>query len=378
MKKLISLLLCLVLCLSFMGAAFAELKSVDEANLSSAYLTAVVHVANDVDFSSVGTLTYAFEPVPNESVPAADVVAITDQPITLSRPSGEDNIAKGKISLDSFLSASMFPHAGLYEYTVSQKAISGVPAANERFNKDKTLPTYDMKIQVINDTTVTPAVLKIASVTVRLTGENNKQELSEKYDHTGFNFENWYEKIVEDADGVLTVNKVISGTYADSTKTFAISVTVVLPDRTSADDVAVASGATWDAASLTASANLKGGESIKFTKLPAGTSFSVTEQEDVAYKFKFTGDFTAESGDNDYQAVSVAAGSTETTVEVSRAGSIVVDENQKPVVTIDNHRDYEPDTGIAVYNLPFVLLVVLALTGMAVYFVADRRRETNF
>ena len=315
MKKFISLLLCLVLCFSLVGAAFAEgeLKSVDEANLSSAFLTATLHVAKGVDFSSVKTLNYSFTAKPNESVPAADVVAIADQPITLApNPAGDDNLAKGKISLASFLSASMFPHAGLYEYTVAQKDVSGLDATYERFNKDKTLPTYDMKIQVINDTTVTPAVLKIASVTVRLTGENNKQDLSENYDNTGFNFENWYEKIVEktDGDGVLSVKKVISGTYADSTKTFEISVSIVLPDRTTADDVAV-TGATLSgtAPNLVATANLKGGESIKFTKLPAGTSFSVTEQEDVAYKFKFTGDFTAESGDNDYQAVSVAAGS---------------------------------------------------------------------
>ena len=376
MKKALSLLLCLVLCLSLIGTVFAEgPKYVTQETLNNAYLSVKLHVANGINFDKVKTLSYTFTAVPNESVPEGHP---SFGPIEVTLGDITNNVASGSKNL-GFLNTT-YPHAGMYEYTVAQAAVTGLTEGEDYFNDTTrhpgfTLPTYRLKIQVAN----TEDGLKITSVTVRNEEDANSTDPATKKslgDAEGFMFENYYEKIVENAEGVLKVTKALDGDFADTTKKFSISVVVTLPDGTTTDDVAVAEGVTWTASTLTASLDMKGGDTLKFTKLPAGTSFTVTEAEDVNYKYKFTGDVTAESGDNAFQAVSVAEGSTATTVDVTRSGNKVVDKEQYPAVTITNQRNRVPDEGIVVNNLPFVLIVVLAVSGMAVLFLS-RRRENN-
>ena len=189
-------------------------------------------------------------------------------------------------------------------------------------------------------------------------------------DPLGVGFINNYTEELTKEDGVLNVTKTVSGKYGDKTKDFEVTVTITIPNTASSTDVAVTSTGSaitpaWSGKVGTFTSNLSDGEKISFTALPSGTTFVVSEtQSDTAYKSKITG-FVA-SVDTNY----VAGDRT-----VAGADAITAENMADASVSIDNQREDITDTGIIVNNLPFVLIVLLAVSGIAVYFVINRRRE---
>lgn len=163
--------------------------------------------------------------------------------------------------------------------------------------------------------------------------------------------------------GSLAVTKTVTGNMGDRSKYFAINVTLTgEADKTYAASYTVTGGTklvngTDDATTSTISIGtpatfyLKHGETFTISNLPYGVSYTVTEA-----------DYTdEEDGGYDTPAYTYSDAGTTKTVD-----------SPSETVDITNNKGAIVDTGISLDSLPYILLLVISLTG-AVVFIVKRR-----
>ena len=372
MKKFLALALCLILCLGFCSTAFAETTTV--YGLDAAVMSKDLTVAEGIDFSSVNEFTFSFTGA------ETDAPAIDNQTITVSKSADSDAVATGTKAMSAVFPTSMlgaadgFKHAGVYTYTVKEETAkiendtTTKPGIKRNLTVNDDDVYYIVRVYVINNTTYD--ALEYQGVTVeKFVGTAST---GEKINPTpdNFKFKNTYTEVeYDDSNGVFNVTKEVKGIYGDLTLEFTVTIAVTIPNENATTDVTYSSDSsvevtpgTWSGKSNTYTVKLANGETFKFTSLPVGSKVTVTETGAEYYKGKITDNltthvFTADEGDY---------GANVTT------GQKVFSE--KVTVTITNTRQDIIPEGIVVNNLPFVLIVVLALAGMAVFFVSNRRR----
>lgn len=356
-KRFLSLVLAFAMVLT-MGCMTAFAADGDEGatkyDLSEAYLTKDLKVADGIDISVVNKFTFSFTAVGTDTALVGDHPAISNQEITVGTQS--DDHAKGKKALSEIFSISDFPHAGEFQYTVKETTEAIVGAQENGVSRSLTVDSseYTVRLYVVND----GDALKFSGVTVEKDGEKVDPQITEE-ELSGFIFNNEYKEELASEDGVLTVTKSITGDYADKTKEFPITVELTLPSTAAEADVALAEGSAATLSGTTATANLADGGEIKFAKLPAGTTFVVKETQESAYKSKVTGDVK--------------------TVDTAYVEGNVEKEGKAPItesasVAIENNREDVIPTGVVINNLPYAILVALAAAGI-VFFGMKRRNR---
>ena len=362
MKRFLSILLAVMMVASLGSfVAFAADGAATLYGLGDAAMTKDLEVADGIDISAVKTFTFSFTFDADKSTgydataDASKMPEIAAQTINVTAESGGH--AYGNKALDAiFPAATAYPHAGVYAYTVKETTA----AINETANGvTKTLTVdadeYTVRLYITNGTDG----LVYSGVTVEKGGEKVDPTIKDSEKTSGFNFENTYkEELVPENGVVFTVEKTITGDYADKTKTFPITVELTIPSTATAADVALKEGSTATLTGTTATANLADGGKIEFAKLPAGTTFVVKEIQDAAYKSKVTG--FVEVKDQDY---------VEGDVEKAGEGPITA---AGKTVTIENNREEVIPTGVIINNLPYILLVVIA--GGALAFMALKKK----
>ena len=366
-KKLLSVLVALVLVVSMssvVARADDETPTTSAASsLDSAYLTKDLEVADGIDISAVNTFTFSFTAVGSNTAAVADHPAIAEQSVTVGTQSGGH--AYGAKAMSAVFTLGSFTHAGEYVYTVKETTAASTTTAD---GVTKTLTVddteYTVHVFVKNGTNG----LEFDGIIVETGAGEDTEKVDPTYKDedaktTGFNFENSYkEDIADPTKAALTVTKSITGAYGDKSKTFPITVTLVIPSTATAADVELASSSAGTLNGLTVTADLADGGAIIFSKLPAGTTFTVSEDQDDAYKSKITG-FVA-TPDTDY-------------VEGDRediAGQTVVAAGNE--VSIENNREDVIPTGVLINNLPYVVLVLVAMMGVA--YISLKKRARNF
>lgn len=170
--------------------------------------------------------------------------------------------------------------------------------------------------------------------------------------------------------GELTFTKKVAGSIGDPDKSFTVTVKMIAPAGRTVNSTITASGTdavdaselgtfTWDANSttLTKTYTVKGGTTITLKNIPAGTKCLVEEADytDDGYRTTYTiGDTTySKVDDNLYQTVNTGAVS----------------------VTITNTKDAQLDTGIFTSNLPYFVILVVAVGGAVIFAVSHRRHH---
>jgi len=176
----------------------------------------------------------------------------------------------------------------------------------------------------------------------------------------------------------LTVGKTVTGNLGDKTKPFPITVVLTAPlndkvygsvgvtitgtgatvkdGETAITNTITAETAGWTTKTL--KLTLKDGQTVKFDNLPAGVTYTITEDNAIEH---IEGTPTAEqlADPNAY----VVSG------EVTTATALTADITK----TVTNTKNIDIDTGVALDFVPYVLIMALALAGFVALKV--RRRE---
>jgi pilin isopeptide linkage protein len=307
MKKLLGIVLALALVLTMNAVAFAEEDT-------SVAITKKVEVVNDGTAKPAETFTFTVGTGSGvRDGVAVTAPAFTDTPFTIT-VGADDTEATENIDLPTFT------QVGVYTYPITETAGN---TAGMVYDTNE----YKLVVTVINN----PAGNGFLRV-VTLTDENNVKK---------DDFEN------EFYAGDLTINKVITGNYADPEDEFEITVTVT-PDEEkvinpapivwNTEDVTVDNGV------YTAVYTLKGGDSVTIQNLPYDVSYTVVETEDARYD--------------------------EPQYDENVSGRI----NAAAIETIiTNSRDIEIATGINLDSLPYFIILAVAIGGLALFIIRRRK-----
>lgn len=163
----------------------------------------------------------------------------------------------------------------------------------------------------------------------------------------------------------LKIFKVVTGNMGDKQRDFQFTLTLTKASALEGEDAAYtatiikADGSKSTETFTVGTAKtfaLKHNEYLYFSKLPVGTLFTVTEETVTGY------------------TVAQATISNGTNLTPAAQGNVLVGEKSNVAGFYNDKNVDNPLTGILTDNLPFVLLIVTAVLGFAVYLTVRRRR----
>lgn len=328
MKKILSTLLATALFLSMSVVAFAA-ETETYSDMETVTITKDYNAVNSETTSPAETFRFTIE---RTSVTDAAVGVTSENmpiPTIVSVAYGAGDAGSVNKSKDIVVNLPAYTSVGIYTYTI--KEIAGTTAGVTYYDKDITL-----KVTVIQDTDG-----KVRVAAVHTEGENEAKS---------DNFSNEY------SAGSLTVTKKVTGNMGDQSKDFTVAVEFTAPegktvneaisytDGTEEKTVAVGD---WKDGKATAQITLKHEESVSFTNIPYGVTYTVTEN-----------DYTADG----YDAAAYEFGDNNKKIDS-------VSDN----VTITNNKGTEVDTGVFIDNLPYIMLLAIVGFG-AIMFISRKRR----
>lgn len=330
MKKLFAILLALVMVCSLGVTAFAEettAPAVDTTNTASVANGGSFTIAKEYKVTGTAPAeTFTFT-VSEGTVKDGDADSAPDVTV------GSVSFAGDKTETKTVtVTLPTYTKVGEYQYTISETAST---TAGVTTQGSLTLVVY-----VVN-------------------GENGLEcrvALKDKdgYKVAGFtgDLANKYES------GSLAVTKKVTGNMGDKTKEF--NVTVTFTNANGASTISYTEGTetktiTFVNGTATAKIGLKDSETITFTNIPAGTTYTVSEDDytgnnggydDAVYEY------------SDIEEIKTISANDEDTVEIT-----------------NNKNDGEINTGISLDSLPYVVVLAVALLGAVVLFTKKRVNE---
>ncbi|MBO4377641.1 MAG: hypothetical protein IK140_03330 [Clostridia bacterium] len=347
MKKFLAILLAMMLALISV-AALAEgettkVVSIDPATASEAAGNPTKAVTVKIRKTISATSDDVYEPsdrhpeVTLEFTAEAKSVELsteTEAPVvTFNKLTIEEDADYGDLEIN----LPSYKAVGIYSYTVTEKATS-FAGMHEAAN-------LELKVTVIQN--VETGNLEIAGIAIR------------QDDVKTDDIENIYKS------GRLMVTKIVEGNMGDRTKEFPITITLKAPEgKTVASTVTYkindgdAEAVTFTDGKAEVKVNLKHDDSVEIFNLPEGVTYTVVEENDI----KHVDDSKDEQTNKEAYKVE---GEVTEAIEISVAERMEYD--------ITNTKDIEPDTGITLESLPYVLLMALAMLGLVA--LKLRRRE---
>lgn len=261
------------------------------------------------------------------------------------------------VSKDSAISFEAFPHAGEYVYTV--KEIQESTDDGVEYSKD----TYTLRVYVKNGNNG----LEIRNMTAEKgtsdgTAENKVSEMK---------FTNTYRK-----NAPLEITKVTTGDLADKTKDFDFTITIT-PSKTEKNPTSY-TGMIGDEevivnANQATTFQLHDGETLKFDSLPAGTRYEVTEAgKEDGYKPSVTVMENGTTTVTDKKASSDEEGISSANVQATN----LVGEDENKVTFTNTYKDV-PLTGIFMNNLPFVIVIGIAVLALGALAILKKQRSAR-
>ena len=334
MKKILALIMAALLVLS-LGVAFADEPTTGEEGETALATTATATLKKKI----VNTAGGAPAIIPNETFTFTAEAKTPGAPeLTITSVSATENDTSNEYTFTITADTSNTPY-GVYEYEISEVTPTTL-SQSEQYDNQK----IGCKLYVYS--TDNPA---FSLTTPKSEGSDEKID----------EFVNVYDL------GTLEVKKTISGNLADPDTEFLIRVTLhaestvnnTISYTESGIDKTIPTGWTGD---KVIEVNLKGGTEAVFTNVPAGVTYTVVE--DAAH---IANEETTPADMND-----PTKGYTVTYTDEGGA-SIAADDND--VLTVNNDKRTDVDTGITLETLPYVLVLAVALAGAALM-IARRRR----
>lgn len=324
--------------------------------------------APDVNHNGTVPITKEFEMADGLRTPAAtfkftaspqtqDALPATITNVTYQ--AGETGTFKdGKyvISKDTAISfTGNWKHAGEYVYTVTE-------TQENMTNVTYDTSSYKLRVYVINGTNGLE-VEKITAQKITAQGASGKTNK--------ILFTNTYTK----NDATLTIEKNTEGDYADKTRKFDFEITFTkspMSDRTTFTGTIGAQSAEY-IAGQTKTFKLADGEQLVFHNLPVGTTYVVRElAAPDGYKPSVT---VVENRTTTVNRTAAQEGDALDTLKEGGKNNLV-GENENKVTFTNTYKDVAV-TGIVMNNLPFILLVAVAIVAFVSLAVIKRRRTSG-
>lgn len=332
MKKLFAIMLALMLVLT-MGSALAEGVTPSEAKV--------------LEFKKIYTTTAGETPatIPSETL-SFTVEAAAGNPDT-TMISIEDTVVSASPATIT-INVPAYDKVGKYNYTVKENAgnTQGVTYSQSEFG---------VQVFVAYDDNNPNQLVSTVSFTTKV------GDTTEKVD----SITNYYDL------GTLTVTKTVTGNLASHTQQFNIDVTFHAENavKSQITGAATINASDWVADdvnggySVTKTVQLAHDDVATFSNIPAGVTYTVTEQ--------------AQHTAADATGSNAAAGYTvkyKVGNEEKNSGTITADTTS--AVSVENSKGAEVETGITTDNLPYIVLMgIVVLAGVAM--IAKRRMAHN-
>jgi len=300
-----------------------------------------------------------------------------------------------KTITDIVPTSTTWPHAGEYVYMVSELQDSPADPAL-RYS----LASYQMTVYVENTAPSDPngnLIVKNIGFKQFINDAGTTADIPAKADPI---FRNRYKELVK-----LDISKMVTGQYADATLGFVftptferaldkdevISIgTIIGADGTPTSRIVTvtfaANGTTGVADPTTFT--LAHGETIKFEgvnssdtekfgkgTLPIGTTWTVMETGSAGYTASAIVNNNSATEEGPFPTSPGTAGAN-LTVNTDGTNALIAGLSINKAAFTNEYRTVSP-TGILLNNLPFILLIVVALGGFVGYIASKRRKATN-
>lgn len=253
------------------------------------------------------------------------------------------NEGKADTTVNINFKMDQFDAPGEYTYTL-QEAATSVPGMSDDTTQ------YTLKVIVVNKNANDPDGTYVIKTAELINGDTKTDTITDYY-----------------ATYDLSLNKIVTGDFGNKNTPFSFTIDFHSNDSNAVSFTRSDTNKKVNFASGAASVNvnLKDGEKVTFTGLPAGVTYSITEAEnesDTGYKTTVTGNgVTYDAGKTEIEAKAVS-------------GDVVVEGTATNVnVQYENNKTSSPATGIVMNVAPYVLLVVVAAAGCFVFL--RKRRE---
>lgn len=348
-KKLITLLLTGTILMGMNTTVFAE--NVPTVGTGTEGKDATVSITKDLEFAeglAVPNTNFTFIATPKtEGAPEATIADIT---YNIGDTIGNLDNGKYTISKTSKIVFGKFPHAGQYDYTVTEK--KGDMAGMTYSSK-----TYTMRVYVANKKDNSGETY-IKTITAEESGTKTSKIV----------FTNTYTK-----NAALSIEKNTIGELADKTKDFAFTITFIKSATSDQSEFVghIGTETVTCEAGKEKEFMLHDKEKLIFDNLPVGTKYVVKEKGvlDDGYTPSI------HVVENNKVTVNNQKGNEKDDLSSANVGSNnLVGEGKNEVVFTNTYKDVAI-TGIIFNNLPFVLFIGVATLAFVSLAVIKRSRK---
>ena len=356
-RKFGALLLAATMIMGMSTTALAA-DTVPSVGTGTADSPATVSITKDFEMAeglSIPTVTFNFKA---EKV-TQDAPDATIQSISYGESDSKGNAADGKytISKNAAISFGDFSHAGEYTYTITE-------TKGTREDVTYSQEIYTLRVQVANKQ---DGGLYVKNITAE-----KETSIGEKGNKVNkILFTNTYRK-----NASLVIEKKTTGELADKTKQFNFTITFTksATENSLTDFVGTVTrkGNTTEEVTCkdgTANFTLADGEKLTFANIPAGTKYKVTEKGE---KDGYTA--SVKVTDNGTQG-QVINGTDENDLVSSENGNYIGENDNK--VEFENKYNEVPITGIILNNLPFILMIGVAVLAFGTLAILKKRRKSE-
>lgn len=289
-----------------------------------------------------------FTPYDGNPVEPADIVKYTDWTAFKDCDGANDYVYSGTRALhfDGVLRITKADvvHQLVYDKNAGNDNVKNMPPAGMIVNKEQTADfTVDSKVPVREGYTFTGWNTKADG-----SGDAYAAGDTITVEKTATLYAQWVRALTE-----LTVTKNVTGRLGDKTKDFSFTVTV----SDNATFEIVKDGVTTSCTG-TATFTLHDTQSVILNKVPIGATVTVTESDYGEGKGGYTTSYIVNGGEK----------------TTGREASVTANNNDS--IAFTNLKDTKPDTGVLLDSLPYVLILVAVVAGVALTLV--RKRGNRF